>query len=78
MRQYVILYRRGAGKWGRVTPQLHRGLYDKPAVNAAIVFLRENPAAEGVAVRLDDEQFNIMVVAASDEPNIFTFEEAKC
>lgn len=79
MRRYVILYRRGTGKWGRMTPEIHRGLYDRPEVNAAVAFLRDNPAAEGVAVRLEDETFNIMVVAASDEPNAFTFdEEATC
>jgi hypothetical protein len=73
MRRYVILYRRGTGNWGRMTPSIHAGLYDKPEVNAAIAFLRDNSAAEGVAVRLGDECFNVMVTMEPKTENAFDF-----
>lgn len=73
MRKYVILYRRGKGRWGRVAPGLHQGLYDRPEVNAAVVFLRDNPAAQGVAVVIGDEQFNVIATSNPDENNTFEF-----
>lgn len=76
MRRYVILFRRGGCSWGRLTPGVHRGLYDKPEVNAAIAFLYGNPAAQGVAVQLGDETFNVMVTAEPKAENTFAFEEA--
>jgi hypothetical protein len=78
MRKYVILYRRGMGEWGRVTPGVHAGIYDKPAVNDAIAFLQTNPSAEGVVVRLDEELFNIMVCHEPKTPNAFEFEGDPC
>jgi len=78
MRRYVILYRRGTGDWGRLTPGVHQGLYDRPEINAAVAFLRDNPAAEGVAVRLGDETFNVMVTVEPKAENTFAFEELPC
>jgi len=78
MRQYIILYRRGTGKWGRLTPGVHQRLYDKPEIDAAVAFLRNNLAAEGVAVRLGEESFNIMVTAEPKTKNTFGFEEEGC
>ena len=73
MRKYVILYRRGTGVWGCMTPGIHEGLYDKPEIDAAVTFLRENSAAEGVAVRLGDETFNVMVTTEPQTENAFDF-----
>lgn len=73
MRKYVILYRRGVGKWGRLTPEVHRGFYDRTEIDAAVNFLRTNPCAEGVAVRLDDETFNVVVVTDPKTENTFDF-----
>lgn len=74
-RRYVILYRRGTGNWGRLTPLVHRGMYDKPEINAAIAFVRFFDAVEGVAVRLGDETFNVMVTTEPKAENAFDFEE---
>lgn len=73
MRKYVILYRRGTGKWGRLTPDVHQGFYDQPAIVAAVDFLRANPNAEAVAVRLEDELFNVVVVTEPKTENTFDF-----
>ena len=75
MRHYVILYRRGTGRWGRMTPGIHQGLYDRPEIHAAIAFLRDHPAAEGVAMRLGDESFNIMITAEPKAENTFALNE---
>jgi len=77
MRNYVILYRRGMGQWGRLTPGVHQGLYDRPEIRAAIDFLRDNRAAVGVAVRLDDETFNVMVADEPKTENSFPLEEGQ-
>jgi hypothetical protein len=73
MRKYVILYRRGSNPWGRLTPGVHQGLYGKPEIDAAVAFLRDNTAAEGVAIRLGDETFNVMVTMEPKTENAFTF-----
>jgi hypothetical protein len=78
MRRYVILYRRGTGDWGRLTAGVHRGLYHRPEIKAAVVLHRDNPAAEGVAVRLGDEIFNVMVTVEPKTENTFAFEESPC
>ena len=41
MRKYVILFRRGTAKWGRLTPHVHAGFYDRPEIQMAVAFLRE-------------------------------------
>jgi hypothetical protein len=73
MRKYVIFYRRGLGVWGRLTPISHMRLYDKPEINTAVAFLRDNPSIEGIIVRLADELFNIMVCSEPKTPNTFEF-----
>jgi len=61
MKQYAILYKRaGSEKWARLTPNVDMNLYDKPEVTAAVDHLRQNPASEGVSVRIGNEQFNVM------------------
>jgi hypothetical protein len=79
MRQYFIYYRRGGPdrKWGKLTPNVHQGLYQREPVEKAIAFIRDNPAVEGVALRIDDEQFNIIAFAQGAEaPQAFKFEGA--
>jgi len=73
MRSYVILYRRGTGRWGQVNPVVHLGLYDREEVWKAVDYLRENDAAEGVALRLGDEAFNICVTLEPKTPDTFEF-----
>jgi hypothetical protein len=78
MRRYVIYYRRGEGRWGPLTPIVHQNLYHRAEVNAAVAFLRDNPAAEGVIVRLSDELFNVMVTLEPTTENALAFEEVGC
>ena len=75
MRQYAIYYRRGGGKFGRLEANAHHSLYSRPEVSTAIGFMQTNPTAEGVAVRLGDELFNIMSLAQEAiAPNAFVFD----
>lgn len=61
MKQYAILYKRlGSEKWARLEPNVDANLYDRPEVAAAVDHLRQNPASEGVSVRVGAEQFNVM------------------
>lgn len=79
MRQYFIYYRRGGPdrKWGKLTPAIHQGLYQREPVQAVVTFIRDNPAVEGVAVRIDDEMFNIIAFTQEAEaPQAFKFEGA--
>jgi hypothetical protein len=73
MRRYVILYRRGTGLWGKLTPVVHLKLYDRVEVHQAFNYLRENNAAEGIALRLGDEAFNICVTLEPKTPDTFEF-----
>lgn len=73
MRRYMIWYRRGRGVsgWGRLTPSVHQGLYDKPEITAAVAFLRDNPATEVVAIRLGDEMYKVVVTLDTKAENSF-------
>ncbi len=77
MRQYVILYKQGAGKeFARLNPKDHGPLIDHEEVREAIELMRQRPFLEGVCVRLDDELFNIMSFAQEAiAPNAFQFAE---
>jgi hypothetical protein len=44
-----------------VEPGIHRPLYETPAMQAAIQFLRDVPEAEGVWVRIESRAFSITV-----------------
>jgi hypothetical protein len=79
MRQYVILYRRGSPdrKWGRLTPNVRRNLYDCEEIRGAVAFMRGNPAAEGLAVQLGEETCNIVAFTQEAKaPQAFPFVEA--
>ena len=77
MRQYVILYRRGAGKeFARLNPKDHANLVDHEEVREAIELMRQRPFLEGMCVRLNDELFNIMsFTQEAIAPNAFQFTE---
>jgi hypothetical protein len=78
MRQYFVFYRRGGQdqKWGKLTPFVHLGLYDRREIRQAVTFMRENPSVEGVAIRLGDESFNLVVFTQeATAPQAFSFEE---
>jgi hypothetical protein len=78
MRQYKIFFRRGPdAKFGQCQPFIHAGLYNKPEVQEAIAYLRDNPHIEGLALRLNDEQFNLIAFEQDAlAPNAFTFPPA--
>jgi len=76
VRQYVILYKRGAGEgFASLNPIDHAKLIDHDEIREAVELMRQRPYLEGLCVRLGDELFNIMsftreAVAA----NAFAFE----
>lgn len=62
-RQYRILHRHVAdppNQFRRLRPKMDGQIYDRAEVRVAIGFMRDNPTVEGIAVRLDDELFNII------------------
>lgn len=77
MRQYVILYKRGAGKeFTRLNPNDHANLIDHEEVREAIELMRQRPFLEGACVRLGDELFNIVsFTQKAIAPNAFQFVE---
>lgn len=75
MRQYQLFYKRlGVDKFAPLQPNVHAPLYGRKEVKAAVAHMRENPHVEGMAIRIETEQFNII---ASDQDelveNAFTF-----
>ena len=76
MRQYVILYKRGAGKdSARLNLSDHAKLIDRDEIREAIELMRQRPFLEGTCVRLQDELFNIISFAQEAvAPDAFTFE----
>ncbi len=76
MRQYVILYKRGAGKeFARLNPSDHARLIDRDEIRETIELMRQRPFLEGACVRLGDELFNIMsFMQEAIAPNAFAFE----
>lgn len=75
MRQYQLYYKRlGSVGFAPLIPNVHAPLYGKQEVKEAIVLMRDKPEIEGLSIRIDDEQFNII---ASDQedlvPNGFQF-----
>ena len=74
MRRFTVYYRRGRSHWRQLQPGVHDGLCNKPEVREAIRYMRDNPAVEGVAVRVGDELFNVMAVAG-DRCYEFAFPE---
>ena len=52
MRQYRVYFRsKTAEEWATLEPGAHVGIYDNPAVNAALQVIRDQPAIEGVVCR---------------------------
>ncbi len=76
MRQYLILYKRGAGSdFARLNPTDHAKLIDHEEIREAIELMRQRPFLEGTCVRLEDELFNIMSFTRETlAPNAFAFE----
>lgn len=75
MRQYQLYYKRlGSKDFAPLQPNVHAPLYGKREVKKAVAHMLANPSVEGMSVRIEDEQFNII---ASDQedlvPNGFTF-----
>jgi len=75
MRRFVICYRRGRNRWRQLQPGVHDDLCDRPVVQRAIRYLRDDPSVAGIAVRLGDDLFNLMAAAPSDCYE-FTFPES--
>lgn len=74
---YLIQYRRGAGSdWTTLEPGVHKAIYSKPKIKAAIKHMEENEdvLAMSLQLRLKDavEQFNMIRVAADNpHPHVF-------
>lgn len=61
MRQYRVYFRsKTAEEWATLEPGAHVGIYDNPAVNAALQVIRDQPAIEGVVCRHDGNLFNVI------------------
>lgn len=77
MRQYRIFYRRAPSKdFVRLEPLVHRNLYQRTTVLQVIDLMRHSPVIEGVALRIEDEQYNIMAFdQPAEAPDAFKFEE---
>lgn len=77
-RQFRILYKRtGSAAFSVLEPVAHRTLYERDQVKDAIWYLRDRPAAVGVAVRLGDELFNVIRFQQEAlAPRAFTFEDS--
>jgi len=62
MRQYQIFYKRlGSEKFAPLIPNVHANLYGRQEIKEAILIMRDHPHIEGLAIRLDDAQFNVIV-----------------
>lgn len=70
MRRFIIYYRRGRNRWRQLQPGVHDETCKRPEVQHAIRYLRGNPSAVAIAVRVDDELFNLM---ATDETECYEF-----
>ena len=77
MRQYAILYKRGAGgEFVRLNPTDNARLIDHDQVREAIELMRQRPFLEATCVRLEDELFNIVsFTQEAVAPNAFLFEK---
>ena len=77
MRQYYVLYKRALSQWSKLNSRDHTNLYNRPEVAQAVAFISANLHVEGVALRLDDEMFNIVsFVQDAEAPNAFVFPAA--
>jgi hypothetical protein len=74
MRRFIVYYRRDGDRWRQLRPGLDDKTCKRAAVQAAIRYMRNNPAVEGVAVRVRNELFNVMA-AEPDACHEFTFPE---
>ena len=66
MRRFVIYYRRGRNRWRQLQPGVHDDLCDRPEVQRAMRYLRDDPSVAGIAVRLGDDLYNLMAAVPSD------------
>jgi len=66
MRRFIVYYRRGRNRWRQLQPGGHDDLCARPEVQRAIRYMRDDPSAAGVAVRLGDDPFKMMAAAPSD------------
>lgn len=59
-KQYRIFYKRGDSDFSVLEPGSHAKLYDRPEVTEAVDVLRRSKTIEGVALRVGDEQYNVI------------------
>ena len=61
-RQYYLFYKRlGSPQFAKLEPGTNCSLYNKPELAEAIEYVRTHPTVEGIAVRVADELFNVIV-----------------
>lgn len=64
-RQFKLLYKRAKmAEFATLSPHAHVGIYSRPEVERAVNYLKENHTIAGIAIRVDDELFNLMVFDA--------------
>ena len=77
MRQYAIFYKRAGGQFSRLNQADHAKLIDHEEIREAVELLRQRPYFEGLAIRLDDELFNVVTFTQEAmAPNSFLFQQA--
>jgi len=76
MRRLFIYYRRGENRWQQLQPGLHEAACKRPEIRGAVHYLGTHPEAVGIAVRVGDELFNLMV-AGPEDCFEFTFPDAE-
>jgi len=78
MRQYYVLYKRGAGgTYKHLQPGRDMPLYERVEVAAAVETLVTFPFMEAIALRVGDEMYNIVTFTQEAEaPNSFRFPTA--
>jgi len=74
MRRFIIYYRHRQERWRQLRPGIDARACKRSAVTAAIRFMRDNPAIDGVVVRLGDDVFTLIAATPADCYE-FTFPE---
>lgn len=73
MRQYYVLYKRGpGGTFAHLKPGRDNALYERAEVHTAVETLALHPFMEAIALRIEDEMYNIITfVQDAEAPNSF-------
>jgi hypothetical protein len=70
IRQYFVLYKReGSQSFSKLEPGVHLPLYNKPEIWNALRHMRSYPHIEGLAIRLGNEQYNIIATERETKLN---------